>query len=100
MNLNQLPSEITLKILSYLDCQGLTRTAQTSKWMKIIAEDDLLWKERIWTDYGLDWEEQGWDDVEDEGMGGDFGGEMGGDGEPFIIGLINSVAKLFTVIGD
>jgi len=47
-----------------------------------------------------DWHDSDWDDVEDEGMGGDFGGEMGGDGEPFIIGLINSVAKLFTALPD
>ena len=69
MNFDPLPSEITLKILSYLDCQGLTRIARTSKWLKLIADDNLLWKERIWIDYGLNWEEQGWDEEEEEEEG-------------------------------
>ena len=54
------------------------------------------WEDHRDEDYHGD---DGWDEMEDEGMGGDFGREMGGDG-PFIIGLINSLAKLFKVTGE
>lgn len=39
-----LPSEVSLKILGYLDAQSLCRAAQVSKRWKGLADDDVLWR--------------------------------------------------------
>ncbi|GJE97945.1 WD40 repeat domain-containing protein [Phanerochaete sordida] len=39
-----LPSEVSLKILGYLDAQSLCRAAQVSKRWKALADDDILWR--------------------------------------------------------
>ncbi|KAF7796773.1 hypothetical protein EIP86_007956 [Pleurotus ostreatoroseus] len=39
-----LPSEVSLKILGYLDATSLCRAAQVSKRWKRLADDDILWR--------------------------------------------------------
>lgn len=39
-----LPSEVSLKILGYLDAQSLCRAAQVSARWKGLADDDILWR--------------------------------------------------------
>lgn len=39
-----LPSEVSLKILGYLDAQSLCRAAQVSRRWKTLADDDVLWR--------------------------------------------------------
>ena len=39
-----LPSEVSLKILGYLDATSLCRAAQVSKKWKTLADDDILWR--------------------------------------------------------
>ncbi|EKM55845.1 uncharacterized protein PHACADRAFT_195900 [Phanerochaete carnosa HHB-10118-sp] len=39
-----LPSEVSLKILGYLDAQSLCRAAQVSRRWKALADDDILWR--------------------------------------------------------
>lgn len=38
-----LPSEISFKILSYLDAASLCRAAQVSRQWKVLADDDVVW---------------------------------------------------------
>ncbi|KAI0336970.1 WD40 repeat-like protein [Trametopsis cervina] len=42
--LSVLPSEVSLKILGYLDATSLCRAAQVSRKWKTLADDDILWR--------------------------------------------------------
>lgn len=49
-NLNSLPPEITLEILSFLDTKSLCQASQTcKKWREYIYNTDLLWKRKCST---------------------------------------------------
>ena len=52
-----LPKELALYVLSFLTPRDLTRAAQTCRCWRILAEDNLLWREKC--------REAGIDDVKD-----------------------------------
>ncbi|KAM6949132.1 uncharacterized protein FYW47_015519 [Aplochiton taeniatus] len=45
-----LPKELALYVLSFLEPRDLMRAAQTCCYWRILAEDNLLWREKCWED--------------------------------------------------